>query len=272
MKLIVNIEYSFPRILRKLTAIGLLAIATFGTSNLEAQDMDMEQNLLMLNVGGGAGMPGGDLADRFGWYGKAGGGLTYRFGNNWYTSATLDFHFGSNVKEDDLLASIMTQGQLLIGSDGALYQPEAQMRSWQMMAWGGKLFPFSKDNRKTGLLTLVGAGFLQHHINYFVEQSDNLPQITGDYEQGYDRMTHGFSVAEYIGYHHMSDNRLINFNIGIEMVQGFTSNSRGIDYGTATEVDDSRLDLMFNLKASWILPFYRRGQVEMPDEPIQPDF
>lgn len=245
---------------------GLLMAAIMCVQQLPAQDIDMEQNLLMIHANGGTGLPGADLAERFGMYGKAGAALSYRFSDNWYASFSGDFIFGGEVRDSDALDQVMTESGRIIGTDGILYLPELQMRGWQFMAWGGKLFPLNEANKATGVLTMIGAGFLQHKINYFLSESGTVPQITGDYAKGYDRLSNGFCVAEYIGYHYMSTNRLINFNIGLEMVQGFTANRRGFDYGKATTVSGNHFDLMFNLKFSWILPFYKRDKIEVPDQ------
>ena len=55
-----------------------------------------------------------------------------------------------------------------------------------------------------------------------IENQDNLiPQLSKDYLKYYDRLTVGILLKQYIGYHHMSNNRLVNFTIGFECIEGF---------------------------------------------------
>ncbi len=231
-----------------------------------AQESLHESNLWMLSVEGAATIPGGDLSNRFGLFGKTGGGLYYRFGKQWYLGSSAHFLFNSNVKEESPLKDISTPDGRIIGADGLLYLPELQMRGWQGTFWLGKLTEKVKGSG-SGLLTLFGVGFLQHRINYFLSEHGTLPQITGDYVKGYDRLSNGFALSEYIAYHYLSANHLVNFNVGLEMSQAFTRNRREFDYALGQYQRDARLDLVFALKASWILPFYKRKRIQFPGEP-----
>lgn len=250
----------------KKTLVLLLVGLFFCLQNSMAQQSHERPNLWMFAVEGGPTLPGADLSKRFGIFGKVGPSLFYRFHNNLYAGLSSDFLFNSNVKEDSLLKDIMTPDGRIIGADGFLYLPELQMRGWQMTFWLGKLFE-SPSKPGSGILALLGAGFLQHRIRYYLSESGTVPQISGEYLKGYDRLSNGFALSEYAGYHYLSSNHLVNFNIGLEMSQALTRNRRGYDYSVNSLDQGLRVDMLFALKASWILPFYKRPEVKFPNEP-----
>jgi hypothetical protein len=84
------------------------------------------------------------------------------------------------------------------------------------------------------------------------------PQLAGDLKKGYDRLTNGPSVSEYFGYTYLSNNRLLNFFVGLECSQAFTKDRRIWDYQMMKPDDSQRLDLLYGLRAGWILPLYKR--------------
>ena len=56
-------------------------------------------------------------------------------------------------------------------------------------------------------------------------------------------------------------NRLLNFQIGLEVTEGLTFNRRSYNYPVG-DYSQQRIDLMIGLKAAWILPFYTKRIVE----------
>ena len=208
-----------------------------------------------LAFNGAASAPGADMADRFGLHGMAGLGFFYKTSSNWILGAEFDYMFGENVKEDDILDPIRTQNGFLIGTDGLLFSPALHQRGYKIQLTGGKILPVLSPNINSGLLITGSLGFLQHKISYFLTEEASLPQLSEELKKGYDRLSNGISISEFIGYYHMSESRLVNFKIGVELTQAFTQNRRSLNYDTMTRDDSNRLDLLFGLKASWILPF-----------------
>ena len=84
-----------------------------------------------------------------------------------------------------------------------------------------------------------------------IENEQNLiPQLQPEYLKYYDRFTLGGSIKEYVGYHHMSNNNLVNFSIGLECIQGFTRGMR-----------DYQIDLMgpYDQQLIYILDLEQAG-------------
>jgi hypothetical protein len=50
-----------------------------------------------------------------------------------------------------------------------------------------------------------------------------------------------------------------NFYIGIELMQAFTMNRRSYNFDTMETDYTKRTDLLFGLRAGWILPLYARA-------------
>jgi hypothetical protein len=100
-----------------------------------------------------------------------------------------------------------------------------------------------------------GAGILQHKI-HIENRSKSVPQLTGKYKQGYDRLSNGPALSETIGYMHLDKNRRINFFAAFDITQAFTKNRRALNFDTQTSETGYRLDLLFALRMGWILPLY----------------
>ena len=58
----------------------------------------------------------------------------------------------------------------------------------------------------------------------------------------------------------ISNNRRLNFLLGIELVQGITQNRREFNFDTRMRDDENKLDLLFGIKFGWTLPFEIGGR------------
>ncbi|PLX14029.1 MAG: hypothetical protein C0594_00545, partial [Marinilabiliales bacterium] len=121
----------------------------------------------------------------------------------------------------------------------------------------GRVISIDKKNPNSGILFNVGGGILQHKIHIEVEYN-NTPQIQGDYVKGYDRLTNGFAMSEFIGYIYFSDNKILNFYGGFEFIQAFTQSRRSYDYFSMTRDTKKRTDLLYSIKIGWIIPLYKK--------------
>jgi hypothetical protein len=118
----------------------------------------------------------------------------------------------------------------------------------------GKIFAMERFYR-SGIEATLGLGVMQHQIR-LVDNSQNILKIAGSRKRGYDRLSRGFAAKQTIAYHHLSSDRRINYSVGLEFVQGFTSGVRAVNWDTGLPPESGRLDLMIGLKVEWILPFW----------------
>ncbi len=212
-------------------------------------------NGILLHFSVGGQLPGGDLANRFGSNGLAGGGAEFITRSNFLIGAESFFLFGNTVKEDPLAILRTPEGDL-IGKDQLLADVALRERGLYIGGSIGKMFTFNAY--RDGLRLTLGAGWLQHKIRV-QDNTQTLTQITGDYKKGYDRLTGGPALTQFIGWQHLSANRRANWIIGFDFSQGFTQSRRSWDFSSIGPLRENRLDLRFGIRAAWILPFYFGG-------------
>ncbi len=238
------------RLIALVLAIGI-------TSGLYAQNTELNKGHgILLNFTFGGQLPGSDLADRFGPNLSIGSGIEYLTEkNNLIFGLEGHYLFGSDVKED-VLASLRTPEGEIIGNDKSYADIQLRERGLYIGALVGKLFSVSEKNPRAGLRVALGAGLLQHKIRIQDDPFRAVPQLLDDYKKGYDRLTNGLALRQFIGYQILSANRRTNFYIGLECTQGFTQSRRDFNFDTRMQDTARRLDLLFGIHAAWVLPFY----------------
>jgi hypothetical protein len=208
-------------------------------------------------------MPGGDLEKRFGNNLDAGGSYFFKTKKNFLFGLDAHYLFGEEIKED-VLAPLKTPEGTITNTDGNYGIITVNQRGLIAQLCVGKIIPkifgFKiSPNPNSGLTVIAGGGYLLHYINIFNEEN-NVPQISGDYSKGYDRLTGGICLKEFIGYTILSNNRLLNFYGGFEFYQGFTKSLRSYDYDLMRTDNTSRIDLIYGIRVGWILPIYKRKE------------
>jgi hypothetical protein len=89
-----------------------------------------------------------------------------------------------------------------------------------------------------------------------------MPQLDKTYRKGYDRLTGGFYLSQFIGYMYLDPKKYINFYVGIEFHEGFTKGYRPWQFDINAPDKKSRIDGMAAIKVGWIIPAYRKEKVE----------
>jgi len=205
--------------------------------------------------------PGGDLADRFGASSTIGPGFLVKTSKNWIWGTDINFIFGNTMKEDSLLQNLATSEGGIIDQQGHFAELRLFERGFYTSFKFGKIFPVFGSNPNSGIMILGSIGYLQHKIR--IEVTDNnAPQLMGDYVKGYDRLSDGLQVNQFIGYMHLGKTRLANFFIGVEFLQAWTKNRRSMDFDTMRRDDKKRFDMLTGIKAGWVIPIRRR----MPED------
>jgi hypothetical protein len=204
-------------------------------------------------------LPAADLAKRFGPNMSVGINYYYKTNKNWLLGLDGNYIFGGtkNVKED-VVSNLRTPEGSITNSDGNFAAIRLTENGWNVTLTIGKIFPkYLSVNPNSGIMFLLGAGYMQHKINIF-DIERKVPQLQGEYKKGYDRLTAGPSLKEFIGYLYLSNNRLANFYGGFEFYQGFTKSLRPYNFDQAVADNKLRLDLLFGFRIGWILPIYKR--------------
>jgi hypothetical protein len=238
--------------LLSLIILGLLSFGEF----VKAQDKSAER-LFMVYPAVGFQNPAGDLADRFGFNSAIGPGFKYKTKSNWIFMADFNYLFGNRIREDSLIQNLLNHDGFVISDEGLVADISFFERGFYSSFRIGKIIPVFGSNPNSGIMINAGAGYLQHKIHIKVEEN-KAAALRDDYKKGYDRFTDGFSTAQFIGYMHIGESRLANFFIGFEFVQAWTQNRRSLNFDTMRRDDKERFDMLYGVKAGWIIPFRKR--------------
>ncbi len=229
----------------------------FGAATGQSLLKDSVMNAAMLGVNYTAQIPMGVMAERYGFNSAIGGAVSFKVKRNVIIGIEGAYMYGKNVRNTDIFKNITIDGVLAIGRDGGLEQLSIAQRGYQFKFNLGKIIPFKKPNKNSGILAMVGLGAIQHRIRINVNDG-NVLYLDKEYQKGYDRLTAGFLLAPFLGYQYMSLNRRINFFAGVEAAIGFTKGLRTWNFDTNTPGEDTRRDILIGFKAGWILPIYFR--------------
>jgi len=210
----------------------------------------------------GYNLVGGDMKDRFGNNLQFGANVSYIFQNSGiYTGIKANYFFGDTVYQD-VLAHLKDQNGHIIGINGDYAQVKLRQRGFEAGLFVGKIFSFGKFNKRSGIRVDIGGSLLQHWIR-LQDDFNTVAQFDDPYQKGYDRLTNGFTLDEFIGFQYLSTNRRINFYAGFSFSQAWTKNRRDYDYATQSTLNENRFELLSGIKVGWILPIYLEAQ---PDE------
>jgi hypothetical protein len=201
--------------------------------------------------------PGGDMAERFGMNSTIGVGFFHKTASNWVYNADINFLFGNVLREDSLIQNLINTDGFVINDQGHYSEISFFERGFYSTFRIGKVIPIFGSNANSGLMILVGGGYMQHKIRIQVKNNTTAP-LNAEYKKGYDRFSDGFSAAQFIGYVHMGKSRLANFFIGAELVQSWTKNRRSMNFDTMRRDDKQRFDFLGGVKVGWIIPFNQR--------------
>jgi hypothetical protein len=223
---------------------------------MENESTALASKILLFNVTYGIQFPGGDMADRFGTSFDLGGGFEYMSPSNWIGGLEAQYLFGSEVKEN-VLATLVGANEIIYSDIGLTADIILKERGFHTAAYVGKLIPFNKEkNPRSGIRITIGAGLLQHKIRVQDDPQAFVGQIQGEYKKGYDRMTNGLAISQFIGYQYMAKDQLVNFFAGFDFVQAFTQSRRSFNFDTMMQDTEKRFDLLSGFRVGWTLPFY----------------
>ena len=215
-------------------------------------------------------MPGGDLAKRFGTSYRVGLGLLHKSKNNWLYGFKYDFITGGDVHEDSLMINIKDKysgtnnGKYVefVNTDGTRIAIPIYERGFSISADFGKIFNTTKMRPDNGIMEITSAGYMVHYVNIYSTNGD-VPEIRGNYGNGYDRLTSGFFLEQYLGYVYFSKSRLINFHVGIDALLGITQGRRGYQYDLMRSDNAQRTDILFGFKGGWYFPMFKRKSEDL---------
>lgn len=238
--------------------ILLFSVLCF-TVNGQIRNRDSTVSGSLYSAQFGAYATGGDWAGRYTSTYGIGAGYDYKTTSNWLFGASFLYHFGNDFTGNDPLADIRLENGELLALSGDYASVRANQAGWTIKANVGKILPIMGPNPNSGLLLQFGAGYARHRLN-IVNPGETMPNLSGEYEKGYDELHTGLLTSQYIAYAHLGNRRTVNFTAGFEFMQGFTQNARGFNYATRMPDNESKLDLYIGVKLTWIFPVYSKNE------------
>ena len=216
-----------------------------------------EDRAILLQFGYGPFGTAGDLSERFGSGWSLDGGATWLLAkSNWEFGLRVNFGFGNQVKEDPL-AGLRTRDGFLVGNQREPADVQLRQRQLFLGPSVGYTLPFGK-NARAGLALRTSVGYFYHQIRFQEDAVQDVPQISAALRPGYDRLTGGPAIHQFVGYQSLGVDRLLNFYVGGELLAGFTRALRNFDYAAGrASSPDGRTDVVLGLKAGIILPLYQ---------------
>ena len=263
----------FAEILKSLRKIFAFLFILYFAANTEAQVNPNEDpvSTFIPSFAYAFQLPGGDVANSYGYNSTIGGGFMYKTKKNLLFSLDVNFIFGNQVKNaDTILWMIRNSDGAIIDANGIYPEYAIFERGYSLNFRVGKIFKLLQANPNSGLMLMGGVGYLTHRMLIDI-QGETVPQLKDDYGKGYDRLTGGFTFNEFIGYFYMGRTRILNFYAGFEFYQAFTKNLRDrnfdqVIYDNTTNTykvvgkdNNNYLDLFFGIKVGWMIPVYKRS-------------
>ncbi len=201
--------------------------------------------------------PSGDYESTFGNSNSIGGGLGYKTKSNWQFEIDAGYMFGADMKRKDLLNSIINDAGDVTDSDGELVKIIYDLRGLTILGSVGKVIPVFGVNQNSGILIKAGIGYIQHKIKVDYRDGDVF-QLNEEMLKGYDRFHSGLLLNQFIGFQYFGKRNFVNFLVGIEFNQGFTTNKREYNYDTRSFDKSQKKDYLSGFRFGWIIPIKGR--------------
>ena len=241
----------------KKSIIIFFLVSSYLTNSLFAQSVkDSTFRILMVGVHIGGQIPQNSLVARFGSNLSVGGSFEWKTKHNVLFNIEGSYVYGKKVKED-VVSNIRNDNGDIIDNEGFPADLRITHRGWNVTANVGYIFSKLGHNPNSGLFFTVGAGYMSHKAKLY-DANKKVAAVKGELQKGYDHLTGGLALSQFIGYKYLSNNRLANFYVGFEFYEGFTKSLRGVNFNTGLADTEKRLDVINGFRFGWILPLYKR--------------
>jgi hypothetical protein len=202
-----------------------------------------------------------DLKKDFGNNLAIGTDIGIKMKSNWSIDFGFKYYFGGKVSQtliDSTFKYLTVDGHFISNTGAATGEIEVEFRGVSFHLQGGKIIPVTKRYRNSGIWIKAGVGVTQHFMN--IKNPENRVYfLDKEYRKGYDKLTIGFSLYQFIGYAHMNQRNLFCIYGGIEFMENFAKRQREYDFSLMRKDDGKRFETMIGFKIGWIIPLYRHN-------------
>ena len=234
---------------------SIFAITFYLSGFSQAMLRDTSIQIISFQFGYGSFLTAANMDEKANLLHNFGPSLSFKTSNNWLIQSHLNLFLGHKSLENETANMVFSEIGLPINSEGLLEEVGSRFQGFAVCFDVGKLIIPSDYNKNSGLWLSAGLGFIQHRLK-FVYGGQLVTQLEEPYVKGYDRLTNGLLINQFIGYRRYSNKNNFNYTIGIEINEGLTQNRRSWNYDTFDPMNEARLDMYYGLKFNVILPFY----------------
>lgn len=242
--------------MKRLLIVLVLSSVFIGSRGQSVEDSSLLMNMFGFHISGH--IPSGDIADRYGMNMGVGGTYMLKMKSNWMLGADFSFFSGNNFKEDSIFNNLVDEDGIFINIYGEIGEYAFYERGFYAGLKVGKLFPVIGPNPNSGLFVTASAGLLQYKT-LIHQDGEDIPSINGDYKKGYDNLTNGFGMSQFIGYMHIDSHEPVNFYAGFEFHQAWTQNRRDYNFDIMGPDLRERKDFLFGIRFGWLFPINKRS-------------
>ena len=223
-----------------------------------------EKRWFFLHAGIGYYTTGGNWAQRYPTHLSVPLGIEYSHRSNWSVGADYSFFLGSNVNTSGIYGPLTSDSGTLIDMNGfpaviRTYQRGFSTRVFAMKNW----ILHKSRNHRLLLQTGGGIGYYNHYTK-FTFDLDQLPQIDGNFQGGYNRHTQGAQIFEQLKLQYIN-NEAISFTLGLEAGQGRGTRIHPYDFATQTLNTGNVIDTYIGGVFSIMVPINFRDRVSEVD-------
>lgn len=245
-------------------AFYLFLLITFNIQLFGQESINLNDNsdtMFELGFEYGFYQPQEDLKSYFGRHTGVGGHMQFLTKKNIYLGGQLQYIFGNQVQVDAMSLWYDEIGNVY-GLNFSFADILTKQRGLTGQLYIGKLFPIKSARARMGIKTTLGVGFLQHKLFIQEDPEAFMPQLDKSRLYIFDHKTNGVSLHQFVGFHYLDNNRMLNFYAGFDFFQGFTQNRRDYNVDLGIETAFQRVDIATGFKIGWILPFYINDRSE----------
>jgi hypothetical protein len=184
--------------------------------------------------------------------------------SNWSIDFGFKYYFGGKVSQellDSTFKYLHVDGFLIdkneIRSNEVFQYSEFRGVSFHLQV--GKVISVTKRYRNSGIWIKMGIGVTQHFMNIKNSRENEVLSLQKGYKEGYDKLTLGFSLYQFIGYVHMNKRNLFCMYGGVDFMENFAKRQRQYDYSLMRKDNSKRFEAMIGFKIGWIIPLYRHN-------------
>jgi len=200
-----------------------------------------------------------DLKKSFGNNLAIGTDVGVKMKNNWSIDFGFKYLFGGDVHPDVIDSTfqrLVCDGHFIASDGRASHEIELEFRGVSFHLQAGKIIPITKRYRNSGIWIKCGVGVTQHFMN-IKNPEEKVQSLRKEYRKGYDKLTLGLSLYQFVGYAHMNKRNLFCMYGGVEFFENFAKRQREFDFSLMKKDDSKLFEAMIGFKIGWIIPLYK---------------